>query len=112
VSRSSWLIAAAVVLLVATAGFGVVGFLLAALFLFVPYAVSLRFHPRTRHGACNGSGEHRSALYPWATRRCRGCAGGRQVRHGARVMGMPHVKAEHRRTARGLQQRSKARTWR
>ena len=88
---------AAAGLLLATAGAGIAGFLVAALVLGLPYLVWLRLFPRTRHGACGGSGEVRSRLYPWSFRKCRGCSGGRQIRHGARAFGSETVRREHQR---------------
>jgi hypothetical protein len=96
VSKLLWLIVAALALLFGAAGAGITGFLIAALIIGVPYLVFLRLFPRTRHGACNGTGEVRSRLYPWAFHRCRGCNSGRQIRHGARVFGSQPVRREHR----------------
>lgn len=110
--KGAWLLTAVAVLVIATAGAGITGFLLAAVILGVPYAVSCRLHPRTRHGKCGGTGGHRSALYPWAERRCRGCIAGRQIRHGTRVLGMPHSRAEHERNTAGIAKRRQERSWR
>ena len=94
--KSRWLILTVLVLLLFTAILGPLGFVLGAVILGVPYLISLRLHPRTAHRACNGTGRHSSPLYPWANRRCQGCAGGgRQVRHGSRWLGTPPVRAEH-----------------
>lgn len=112
VRKSTWLITAGVVLLVSAVAAGPLGVILAGLALFVPYAVGVRLHPRTRHGSCNGTGRHASPFYPWATRRCRGCVGGQQVRHGTRMLGMPHAKSEHRKNTAGIRQRRQTRTWR
>ena len=110
--KSRWLILAGVVLLVATAGAGAVGFILAAVGLGVPYLIGSRLHPRTIHRGCGGKGYHRSALYPWSTRKCRGCVGGLQVRHGARMVGLPHIKTEHVRRKRTIARNRQERTWR
>jgi hypothetical protein len=108
-NKGTWLIVTALALLIGTAGAGVVGFLIAALIIAVPYLVFLRLFPRTRHGGCNGTGEVKSRLYPWAFHKCRGCSGGRQVRHGARVFGSDPVRREHRTavTARATAQSEK-----
>jgi hypothetical protein len=109
---SRWGIAWVAGLLLATAAYGVTGFILAAVVLGVPYAIGLRLHPRTIHRACRGTGYHRSPWYVWGTRRCRGCSGGIQVRHGARAVGLPHVKAEHKSRTRQIAKRRQDRTWR
>lgn len=112
-SKPKWLLTAAVALIIATAGAGILGFLIAALILGVPYLISCRLHLRTSHRACKGTGRHVSPLYPWATRRCKGCGGtGRKTRHGTRVVGPPHARAEHR---AGIAARAKMkanRSWR
>jgi hypothetical protein len=111
-SKGFWLLFAAVILLAATAVGHVVGFLLAAIVLAVPYWISLRTHPRTRHGGCRGTGEVRSKLFPWAFHKCPDCAGGRQIRHGARVFGSEVIKREHR-TGVAARKRAKAQNrWR
>ena len=111
--KVAWLITSAFVLLIGTAGAGAVGFVVAGLILVVPYLVSCRLHPRTRHRGCGGTGRHASPLYPWANRRCQGCGGtGRQVRHGSRWFGTEPVRAEHR---AGVAARARAkanRVWR
>ena len=112
VRKFPWLLVTAVVLLIATAGAGVTGFILAALVLGVPYLIGCVFHPRTIHRACRGTGYHRSPWYVWGTRRCRGCVGGIQVRHGARVVGLPHIRAEHASRTRQIARRRQDRTWR
>lgn len=107
-----WLVVAVVVLVIATAGAGITGLAIAALALGVPYLIGCVFHPRTTHRGCRGTGYHRSALYPWSTRKCRGCVGGLQVRHGARVVGLQHVKTEHARRKRTIARNRQDRTWR
>jgi hypothetical protein len=112
-SKPKWLLTATVGLIIATAGAGITGFLIAALVLGVPYLVSCRLHPRTSHRGCGGSGRHSSPLYPWANRRCKGCGGtGRQTRHGTRVVGMPHAKAEHRAGIAARAKMKSNRSWR
>lgn len=112
-SKAAWFFTAIGVLIIGTAGAGVLGFLIAALILGVPYLVSCRLHPRTSHRSCGGSGRHVSPLYPWSTRRCQGCGGtGRKTRHGTRAFGMPHAKSEHQ---AGIAARAKMkanRSWR
>jgi hypothetical protein len=112
VRKSSWLILSAIVLLFLTVAHGIAGFALGAAALAVPYVIGCRLHPRTRHRACGGTGGHRSPWYPWAERRCPGCVGGRQIRHGTRVLGMPHSKAEHERNSAALAKRRQERSWR
>jgi hypothetical protein len=116
VKKGSWLLLTGVILLLAIAGGGFEGFLLAAALLGIPYLAVCVFSPRTRHtgfGACNGSGEARSRLYPWAYHRCRGCGGtGRQVRIGARMVGPEHVKAEHQRQKAAQKARKRDHSWR
>ena len=71
--------------------------------------VSLIVHPRTRHTgfrSCNGTGEHRGAIFGWGHRRCPRCDGGRMIRQGAGTLGTGPVRDEYarrrqaRRTAR------------
>jgi hypothetical protein len=112
VGKLFWLILTAVILVIVTAGAGVTGFLVGAVILGVPYLVGCIFHPRTIHRGCRGTGYHRSAWYPWSTRRCRGCVGGLQVRHGSRVVGLPHVRAEHQTRTRTIARNRQNRTWR
>jgi hypothetical protein len=107
-----WLIVTAVVLLIATAGAGITGFILAGLVLGVPYLIGCVFHPRTTHRGCKGKGYHRSPFYLWGTRKCRGCVNGLQVRHGARVVGMPHIRAEHKARTAAVARNKRNRTWR
>ena len=109
--KAPWLIVTVVVLVVATAGL-------------VSTASSSAASPwacRTWLAACFtlarsieawGKGYHRSPIYLWGTRRCRGCVGGLQVRHGARVVGLPHIKAEHEVRTRTIKKNRRARTWR
>ena len=111
--KSRWLIAAAIILFVATAVSGPLGFVLGAIGLAVPYAVSCRLHPRTSHRGCGGTGRHVSPLYPWANRRCQGCAGtGRQVRHGSRAVGTAPVRAEHQAGIAARARMRQNRSWR
>lgn len=111
--KGAWTLTAAAVLIIGTAGAGITGLLIAALILGVPYAVSCRLHPRAPHRGCKGTGRHVSPLYPWATRKCKGCGGaGRQVRYGTRVLGMPHAKAEHQAGVAARAKMKAGRSWR
>jgi hypothetical protein len=112
VSKLRWLLLSAGILFVATAGAGPLGFVVAAAALGIPYLIGCMLHPRTIHGGCEGRGFHRSAMYPWASRRCRGCQGGLQVRHGARVIGLPHIRAEHAARTRAIAKARDERRWR
>lgn len=88
------------------------GLILAGLGLGIIYFSSLRFHPRMRHRACRGTGEHHSALFPWTHRKCGGCQGGRIIRLGAGRIGTGHIRNEH---AQAKADRAAARedhTWR
>lgn len=109
--KTGWLILSAVVLLLAVAAHSAAGFLIGAVIL-AGYVLGCVFHPRTIHRSCGGKGYHRSAFFPWATRKCRGCVGGLQVRHGARAVGLQHIKAEHARRTRIIAAGKKNRTWR
>ena len=107
--------AIAVILIVAWAGWHLVGLVLAGLGLGVVYLSSIRFHPRIRHTGwrgCGGSGEHRSALFPWTFRKCPGCNGGRLIRLGAGHMGADHIKAEYERTKQARKQARDGHVWR
>jgi hypothetical protein len=111
--KGAWVLTAAAVLVIATAGAGITGFLLAALILGVPYLVSCRLHPRTAHHACKGTGRHVSPLYPWSNRRCKGCGGaGRMVRHGSRLAGTAAVRDEHQTLAAARKKMRDEHRWR
>jgi hypothetical protein len=112
VRKFPWLVVTAAVLLLFTAAKGLGGFFLGAVIVGVPYLIGCVFHPRTIHRSCRGTGYHRSPWYVWGTRRCRGCVGGLQVRHGARAVGLPHVRAEHQQRTRTIAKRRQDRTWR
>jgi DnaJ-class molecular chaperone len=52
----------------------------------VGYFISLKVHPMTKCGLCNGTGRHFGTVYKSAQRRCRKCGGsGRKDRLGTRV---------------------------
>ena len=101
VTKLTWGLFAAVVLLLGYASHGAGGLAVVAVILLVPYWGWLLLFPRTRHRSCRGTGEVRSRLYPWAFRKCGGCNGGRQIRHGARVLGSDPVRREHRTAVTG-----------
>ena len=90
----------------------ITGLLLAALGLFVSYFLSLRFHPRTRHWRCNGTGEARGSVFTWTHRKCPGCQGGRIVRLGAGHMGASHIQGEYQRGKQARQQARDGHVWR
>jgi len=100
------------VLLVAWAGWHALGLVLAVIGLSVVYVSSLRFHPRMRHRACGGSGEHHSWLFPWVHRKCGGCQGGRIVRWGARRWGAGHIVDEHSQAKAARDAARENRAWR
>jgi DnaJ-class molecular chaperone len=52
----------------------------------IGYYVSLKVHPYTKCGVCNGRGRHFGSMYTYAYRRCRKCGGtGRKDRLGVRL---------------------------
>jgi hypothetical protein len=108
-SKGQFAAVAVIALAVAWGAWHVLGLILAALILFGAYWVSLIIHPRTRHTgwrSCNGTGEHRGAIFGWTHRRCARCDGGRMVRWGAGQFGSERARSEYatrreaRRTAR------------
>jgi hypothetical protein len=109
-------LAIVVIELVAIAVLHVAGFILATVFIGGVYAVSCRLNPRVRHRSgfrhCNGAGEIRSWLFPWTFHRCPNCAGGRQIRFGARYIGAPDIRAEHERTVAARKRAKERRGWR
>jgi hypothetical protein len=97
-----------IILFVGYAVFSIVGVILAVIVLFIGYFISVRLHPRVRHTGwrgCNGTGEHRGAIFTWTFHRCPGCQGGRMVRRGAGHLGPENVQSEYR---RGIEARRKA----
>jgi len=71
------------------------GIVLAAVVLFIGYAVSIRFHPRTACGKCKGSGRYYGHVYTWMFRFCHKCLGtGRKVRWGSAQWGTTRVRSE------------------
>jgi hypothetical protein len=96
VRKSSFPWAIAIILLIGYAGWHLTGLAIAAVGLFAAYLLSLRVHPRMRHGRCNGTGEHRGSIFTWVHRKCPGCQGGRIIRWGAGRWGAGHIRGEHR----------------
>jgi hypothetical protein len=94
---------------------GIVTGIVVTLILIVIYLASLRVHPRIRHSgwrSCNGTGEHRGAVFTWTFRRCPGCSGGRLIRWGAARWGSGPIRTE---AARQRESRAAARdnhSWR
>src|SRR5579859_685958 len=110
--QRGWSITWAVGLIVGYAWHGIVGLIVAALVLFVPYFLSCRFNPRARHGSCHGTGEVRSKIMPWSFHKCSGCSGGRHIRHGARILGSAAAKAEHEKAVTGRKTAREQNRWR
>ena len=90
----------------------VLGLVLASLGLVVIYLASVRVHPRVRHRACGGTGEHRGAVFSWTHRKCPRCNGGRLVRWGAGQWGAEHARNEYRRTKEARATARSNGTWR
>ena len=109
-ARFPWILAG--ILIIAWAGWHALGLVLAGAGCAVVYLSSLRLHPRTRHGRCSGTGEHRSPLFPWVFRKCGRCSGGRIIRWGAGRWGSPAVQAERTRTRAALAAARKEHRWR
>jgi hypothetical protein len=112
VRKSSFPWAIIIILVVAYAAGHALGLVLAALGLLVVYISSLRLHPRMRHRACRGTGEHHSALFPWTHRKCGGCQGGRIIRWGAGRWGAGHIRGEHVSTREARDAARSNREWR
>ena len=114
--KGTWVIVTALALIVGWFGWRITGFLAAALIIGITYAIICWFSPRTRHtgfGGCNGTGERRSKLFPWAYHRCQGCNGtGRHVRFGARYLGPDHAKTDYQSAKAVRQQRRRDHTHR
>ncbi len=106
-----WVIA--VVLVVAYAGWHLVGLALAGTGLFIAYLVSLKLHPRMRHGRCGGSGEVKGKIFVWTHRKCPGtvCQGGRQIRWGAGIWGPKHIRSERGSVKEARTRIKQAGTW-
>ena len=109
-TRFPWVLAG--ILILAWAAFGVTGLVLAAAFALSVYLASVRLNPRTRHGRCGGTGEHRSPLFPWVFRKCGRCSSGRVIRWGAGQWGAGHIQAERRRAREQLAAARREHRWR
>lgn len=110
-SKAAWYIGGPFVFLLGLRSGRPDGVLL-ALAVAVVYVASLRFHPRMRHGACGGSGEHHSWLFGWTHRKDRRCQGGRIIRAGAVAFGSPAIKAEAARNKAARKLARANRSWR
>jgi hypothetical protein len=96
-------------------GGGVLGFVIAAVGMFIVYLVTLRVHPRIRHTGwqgCAGTGEHRGAVFTWTHRKCPGCNGGRLIRRGAGIWGAEHIRHEYARSKAARETARSNGTWR
>ena len=112
-SKRSWIILAAIVFVLFAASHGLVAGILATLVVpGIPYLLWCTLSPRTRHGRCNGTGEIRSRLFPWAHRHCRTCANGRVIRLGTRIVGPGYAKREHAAMAAARRSARQQGTWR
>ena len=107
-----WIIA--VILILGLAVGHVLGLILAALGLVVAYGISLRLHPRMRHGRCKGSGEVKGSVFTWTHRKCPGkvCQGGRQIRWGAGLWGAEHIRSERTRAVQAKTAAREGNRWR
>ena len=94
--------------------FHLAGLILASLGCGVAYLVSLRIHPRMRHGRCKGSGEVKGSVFTWTHHKCSGkvCQGGRQIRWGAGLWGQEHIKAERARVIQTKTAAKQGNRWR
>lgn len=81
------------------------------LILMVGYGISVLVHPRARCLHCSGTGELRGSLFPWTFRRCAQCQGGRIIRRGATVIGLPHVRAQARQQRRARENTKTRQRW-
>jgi hypothetical protein len=100
VSRTQFPWAIAIIEILATAVFGVVGFVVATIGIAISYFISLRLHPRMRHigfRGCGGTGELRGSIFTWTFRRCPRCQSGRHIRWGAGHFGTDRIQSEYNR---------------
>jgi hypothetical protein len=112
-SQFLWLLIGVVV--VAWAGWHLLGLVVAGLGLFVSYFLTVRLHPRTRHTGwrgCGGTGEHKGSIFTWRHHRCPGCQGGRLIGWGAGHLGSDHIKAEYARTKAARELAKENNRWR
>jgi hypothetical protein len=118
VTKGWYLIVSVVALVVATVARGFTGFVVAAVVVGVPYYVSLRLHPRTRHiglfglWGCGGTGEERGSLLRWGHRRCPGCDSGRIIRTGAGYLGSQQIQDQYRRRKAARKKAKTEHRWR
>lgn len=91
---------------------GILTGVLVSVILIVIYLLSLRVHPRTRHGRCNGTGEHRGVVFTWVHRKCPGCYSGRIIRWGAGRWGSGHIKREYKIAGQARRAARTAHRWR
>lgn len=111
-TKGTFFVVTVATLLVAYAGWHATGAILAALVLFGAYFLSVRIHPRTRHGRCGGTGEHHGVLLAWGHRKCPGCDGGRMVRWGAGQFGSEAARNEYTIRRQARQTARERHTWR
>jgi hypothetical protein len=109
-SQFPWILA--IIEVVASFAGGIVGLVIANVILAVIYLLSLRVHPRIRHGRCAGTGEHRGAVFTWTHRKCGRCNGGRLIRWGAGRWGSEPIRNEYRKTAEARATARRNGTWR
>lgn len=107
-----WILAG--ILFVSFAAFGILGLIVAGIGTGGAYLVSLRIHPRMRHGKCKGSGEVKGAVFTWTHRKCPGtvCQGGRQIRWGAGHFGAGHIQGEYARAKAAKTRAKENNRWR
>jgi hypothetical protein len=75
------------------------------------YAVSVLIHPRARCTHCGGTGELKGSVMTWTFRRCPKCQGGRIIRRGAGVIGLPHVRQQARQQQQARKDTSTRQRW-
>lgn len=109
-ARYPWILTG--ILVVAWAGWHLTGLILASTGLFIAYFLSLRLHPRIRHGRCNGSGEVRGSVFTWTFRKCGRCNGGRLIRWGAGIWGSDPIRRERQQSRARLASARQNNTWR
>jgi hypothetical protein len=115
VKKGTWTAVIAVAELIGFGKWGIAGLIIAIPFWAIPYLISCAFNPRARHTGwrgCGGTGEVRSALFPWSHHRCNGCQSGRTIRVGARFVGPDYAKKEWQSGKKTRERRKQARRWR
>ena len=109
------LVAAVIIEVIAWAAGHLVGVVLATLGIIIISLVTVRIHPRVRHvgwGTCNGTGEHRGAIFGWRHRRCARCNGGRLIGWGAGNFGSEHIQSEYVRSRQARAAAREGHSWR